>query len=1072
MANILRSGKIFPLGFHVGMGGNQTGLTENFLRLLDAAGIRFIVVSADAYPFDAAQIAKASGIKHTIIWRPTGIDTPINGYDENPITAADTHYSATMSVVPPELDKNIVYIGGLNEVDKNRADWLGWFCERWSENALADGYRPAMLGFSSGEPEYEHWLEPGMAAYLRLVSNNRDHALVMIHEYSYSVDDIYRWYPSLVGRYRLLMQACDALGIHRVPFAITEWGWEYQNVPPLPDGLQDMQDIAEEYVRLQENYGAAGWYLGGGEQFGNIANQFQPYIAPLGQIALNWEHYIDWQGTTPPPEPPTPVGDNMLKNGSFENGTYKWGGVDEFNIPDDWEWAFAPPTETNPIDGNPWSEFKPPEVVNPSAVNLPPHEQALFILDGERTLKIFKGGGAIKFRLTQSVTVTEPTTLRLTMPVYADLIKGYTNDGQKIWANDPQQRDGLYKFIVDGYSPQEWISLTPGAWNNIVAQRTVQNPGIVTVGVEIMLPFALQNNGIFADNWTLEAVAGDTEPPPEPPTDECIDTSANTRYHLLRPRNMSTAQWNFLHNKMTGGMQIPGIGHVIVGYEGWTHTDSMDAVKRAVAAGFSDSRLIVMDGDQIGTGLNSQWMADNCPLLLPYTLWIESVGGIPGPFEFKSWPVALPPYVTQYFGANPQNYNQFGLPGHDGVDMRAPEGTPILAAADGTVYRVDVNPSASNYGIHVRLLHQDGYKTIYGHFSRVADGIFLNKTVSAGDIIGYSGNTGNSFGAHLHLGLKREGFTFTDANGNVWPYNLFDPTPFLTKFCPACFPGAPPAPAGNARLGLHASADAGIASGEASMFATAKIEMVKILSNMPPEHCAALRDKTPGAPFVIRVYQDGWDRPGGISPSQFIDWNTTDVVRYMPLLDGRTVHIELHNEPNLVDEGLTHVWGNGREFSDWLMPVIADFRKTFPTKSLVFPGLSPGGDVAGIRYDSYRFVQEAAQAIALCNVLGVHVYWQKDLWPMNMALDQLDMYRRLFPDKPILITEASNNRASTSASVKGAEYIAFWRELQRRLEVLGVTYFVGSASNPSWGWSSGTGEVWLGSDVPVVVGNR
>ena len=409
---------------------------------------------------------------------------------------------------------------------------------------------------------------------------------------------------------------------------------------------------------------------------------------------------------------------------------------------------------------------------------------------------------------------------------------------------------------------------------------------------------------------------------------------------------------------------------------------------------------------------------------------------------------------------------------HDGVDMRAPEGTPILAAADGTVYRVDVNPSASNYGIHVRLLHQDGYKTIYGHFSRVADGIFLNKTVSAGDIIGYSGNTGNSFGAHLHLGLKREGFTFTDANGNVWPYNLFDPTPFLTKFCPACFPGAPPAPAGNARLGLHASADAGIASGEASMFATAKIEMVKILSNMPPEHCAALRDKTPGAPFVIRVYQDGWDRPGGISPSQFIDWNTTDVVRYMPLLDGRTVHIELHNEPNLVDEGLTHVWGNGREFSDWLMPVIADFRKTFPTKSLVFPGLSPGGDVAGIRYDSYRFVQEAAQAIALCNVLGVHVYWQKDLWPMNMALDQLDMYRRLFPDKPILITEASNNRASTSASVKGAEYIAFWRELQRRLEVLGVTYFVGSASNPSWGWSSGTGEVWLGSDVPVVVGNR
>jgi hypothetical protein len=78
----LRTGKLFPIGFHIGPGGNQDGLTENFLRPLDAAGIRFMIMSADAYPFDAAQLAKASGIKHTIIWRPTsasypGIDVPL-----------------------------------------------------------------------------------------------------------------------------------------------------------------------------------------------------------------------------------------------------------------------------------------------------------------------------------------------------------------------------------------------------------------------------------------------------------------------------------------------------------------------------------------------------------------------------------------------------------------------------------------------------------------------------------------------------------------------------------------------------------------------------------------------------------------------------------------------------------------------------------------------------------------------------------------------------------------------------------------------------------------------------------
>jgi hypothetical protein len=256
------------------------------------------------------------------------------------------------------------------------------------------------------------------------------------------------------------------------------------------------------------------------------------------------------------------------------------------------------------------------------------------------------------------------------------------------------------------------------------------------------------------------------------------------------------------------------------------------------------------------------------------------------------------------------------------------------------------------------------------------------------------------------------------------------------------------------------------------MFNTARIDLVKILSNLPPEHCVALANKRPNADFVIRVFQAGWDRAGGIFPNNFIDWNTQDVVRYMPVLDGRAVYIELHNEPNLVQEGWTHLWNNGYEFANWLMPVITDFRKTFPGKRLVFPGLSPGGDVPGIRYDSYRFVQEAVQAIAMCDVLGVHVYWQKDLWPMSMALDQLDAYRRLYPDKPILITESSNNRATTSQRDKGAEYVQFWNELRRRLEVIGVTYFVASASNASWGWNGGTGETWLGTDIPVAVGSR
>jgi murein DD-endopeptidase MepM/ murein hydrolase activator NlpD len=1077
---LLRTGKIFPIGFHLGPGGNANGLKENFLLPLDRAGIRYFIVSADAYPYDAAVISSGSVVDHTVVYRVTthgqddGVDYDVPDYSKDPVTAADIHFDQCMRILPPEYHFNATTYAFLNEIDKNRSDWLGWFSKRWVERAMEIGLMTAGLGFSSGEPEYDHWLTPGMRAYLTLVSQHRDRHSVAIHEYSYTVDDIWRWYPNLIGRYQKLMQACDEIGIPRVSFLIKEWGWEYQTVPSVSKGIQDMDAVAQEYVKLQENYGAGTWYLG--PSFGGIADKLQPYIYPLGQLALDWQHYIDWQGDEPDPDPePPPQGDNMLKNASFELGTYKWAGIDEINIPNEWDFSYAPESEPNPIDSNPWSVFRQPEVVNPGKADLPPQEHDLFILDGDRTLKVFKGSGSIKFRVFQKVSL-QPGKYKLRMPVFADLVKGYESNGAKIWADDPQMRDGLYRPLFDGVVSEPWLSLTPGGWNTITVVKTVKTFHEITIGVEIMLPFALENNGVFMDDFSLE-ITEDTTPPP---AGGCIDTTGSTRYHLLRPMEMDDAQWAFVRNKMTGGIQLPEVGHVILGYEGWSHLDAMGAIIRALNAGFTDSRLIVMDGEQIGSGLDQQWMNDNCPFLAQHTIFISSTGAPSGPFEFKVWPSAQAPYVTQLWGANPANYLPFGLPGHDGVDIRASEGVRISAVAPGHVYRIEVNENNSNYGLHVRVRHQDGWKTIYGHASRINPNLRLGQYVEAGDWLMDSGNTGNSFGAHLHLGLKHEGYTYTDkdayGNDRVWPYELHDPTVYLKKFCPSCFPDAPPdpepPPAGLARLGLHASADAGLAAGEAGMFAEAKVDMVKVMSIHSPQDVAALANARPGVPFVIRVFQTGWDRPGGISPNQFIDWNTQDVQRYMPILQGRDIYIELHNEPNLRDEGWQYQWANGAQFSNWLLPVIADFRKTFPTARIVFPGLSPGGDVGGIRYDNIRFVQEAAQAVNACDVLGVHAYWQKDHWPMSLALGQVDAYRRLFPDKPIAVTEASNNRATVTQQRKGEEYIWFWRELQRRKEVLGVTYFVASASNATWGWDGGTGETWHQTSIPGIVGSR
>jgi hypothetical protein len=142
-----------------------------------------------------------------------------------------------------------------------------------------------------------------------------------------------------------------------------------------------------------------------------------------------------------------------------------------------------------------------------------------------------------------------------------------------------------------------------------------------------------------------------------------------------------------------------------------------------------------------------------------------------GEFKFDVWPTEYQ-VITQHFGANPRNYAQFGLPGHDGVDIRAPTGSKVYCVAPGEVFRIHNSPKGHNYGIHVRVAHQDGYKTVYAHLQKVL--VREGQIVEAGTVLGLADNTGNSFGPHLHITLKRKG-----ARQGNWPYEIIDPTPYL-----------------------------------------------------------------------------------------------------------------------------------------------------------------------------------------------------------------------------------------------------------------------------------------------------
>lgn len=114
---------------------------------------------------------------------------------------------------------------------------------------------------------------------------------------------------------------------------------------------------------------------------------------------------------------------------------------------------------------------------------------------------------------------------------------------------------------------------------------------------------------------------------------------------------------------------------------------------------------------------------------------------------------------------------------HTGIDFAMPENTPLRSIKDGIVERV-VDFGSSNIGKGVFIKWQDGKVAIYGHLSKIT--VKQGDNVKAGDLIGYSGNTGHSTGAHLHFAVK-EGGRFIDPS----PYidliqNMNNPS-FITK---------------------------------------------------------------------------------------------------------------------------------------------------------------------------------------------------------------------------------------------------------------------------------------------------
>ena len=177
------------------------------------------------------------------------------------------------------------------------------------------------------------------------------------------------------------------------------------------------------------------------------------------------------------------------------------------------------------------------------------------------------------------------------------------------------------------------------------------------------------------------------------------------------------------------------------------------------------------------------WTGNNIDLTHPDVQpkqWVMIPGGTR---EYKQWLIPVPPHPHSGTAAmtgsacsgGPVGSGAFVWPaqnhflsgndfyaGHLGIDIAAGLGAPVYAADAGTVTKADSGWN-SGYGNVIMIDHNNGFVTLYGHLSQF--NVTLCQSVHAGQLIGLAGDTGNSFGAHLHFEVRENG-------GFINPWNV------------------------------------------------------------------------------------------------------------------------------------------------------------------------------------------------------------------------------------------------------------------------------------------------------------
>jgi hypothetical protein len=440
---------------------------------------------------------------------------------------------------------------------------------------------------------------------------------------------------------------------------------------------------------------------------------------------------------------------------------------------------------------------------------------------------------------------------------------------------------------------------------------------------------------------------------------------------------------------------------------------------------------------------------------------VEVESGLDNSLLQLTWPTDSTS-VTQPFGANPLLFRGEGLPGHNGIDIKAFTNSPVYAAASGIVDLVH-DGLGDPKGIHIVISHREGFQTLYCHLNHSI--VHTGMHVEAGSLIGYSGDTGDSGGGHLHFGLKKRGAT---AQGlTTYSADIVDPTPYLS-LPPKNSSGESHStwPFEYGMFGVIGHVDGRMTTQDFECARIARVEGLQLDLSATAEDVSRCNELLQ-SPFLIVNLSTRLSRQG-VAPSDFVRRVQS---RAIELYDAGVRYFEIQSEPNVVRGGLSIAWRDGHEFGEWFLQVVGEMRTILPDAKLGWPGLVPGPSVVGQCQGQDEFLDLAGDAVGWADWIGCHCFWNS--FGEIDASDGGRNYERYlahWPTTPILITQFSNI-STTPAVVKASEYVQYMHTLRTEGKICAAFAFAISAQ------SGFANETWIssqddGSAVARVLGAR